>query len=117
MTNSRLTDTEVLENRYPVRIERFAIRTGSGGAGKWRGGDGVIRDIRFLDVMDINIISGHRQIPPPGLKGGMPGATGRNYIVRVDGAKEALEGADATPGGPGDRLIVETPGGGGYGKP
>ena len=117
MTNSRLTDAEVLESRYPVRVERFAIRAGSGGEGRWRGGDGVVRDIHFLEAMDMNILSGHRRIPPPGLKGGAPGAVGRNYIRRADGREETLDGADAARLSPGDRLIVETPGGGGYGKP
>ena len=117
MTNSRLTDAEVLESRHPVRIERFAIRAGSGGAGRWHGGDGVVREIAFLEAMDVNILSGHREIPPPGLAGGAPGACGRNRVHRADGRIEALAGADRTTVAPGDRLVIETPGGGGYGRP
>ncbi len=117
MTNSRLTDAEVLEARHPVRIERFAVREGSGGAGRWRGGDGVVREITFLEAMDVNILSGHRGIPPPGLDGGAPGACGRNRVYRADGRVETLDGADRTALAPGDRLVIETPGGGGYGRP
>ncbi len=117
MTNSRLTDAEVLEARHPVRIERFAIREGSGGAGRWHGGDGVVRAITFLEAMDVNILSGHREIPPPGLAGGAAGACGRNRVHRADGRVETLRGADCTAVAPGDRLIIETPGGGGYGRP
>jgi len=115
MTNSRLTDPEVLESRHPVRIRDFAIRRGSGGAGRWRGGDGVRREIEFLEEMDINLLSGHRDVPPPGLAGGSPGATGRNLLRRADGQEETLGGAASCRAGPGDRLVVETPGGGGYG--
>ena len=115
MTNSRLTDAEVLESRYPVRVERFAIRRGSGGAGRWRGGDGALRELVFLEDMEINLLSGHRYHPPPGLEGGAPGAVGRNRVLRAGGQSETLKGADSASLGAGDRLIVETPGGGGYG--
>ena len=82
MTNSRLTDPEVLEQRYPVRIRRFAIRRGSGGAGRWRGGDGVVREIEFLEPMQAAILSNRRRVAPAGLAGGSPGACGRNYVLR-----------------------------------
>jgi len=116
MTNTRLTDPEVLEFRYPVRLESFEIRTGSGGAGKWRGGDGTVRTIRFLERMDLSLLTGHRRVPPFGLEGGEPGALGENSVRRADGSVEPLEGCDQTVVEPGDALIVKTPGGGGYGK-
>jgi len=116
MTNSRLTDPEVLESRYPVRVERFGIREGSGGQGRWRGGDGAVRELRFLEEMDVNLLSGHRRCPPPGLAGGRPGAVGRNRVIRADDSSEDLEGADSARLAAGDRLLIETPGGGGYGE-
>jgi len=115
MTNSRLTDPEVLEWRYPVVLEEFSIRRGSGGAGRWRGGDGAVRRIRFLEPMTIAILSGHRVAPPPGLGGGEPGATGRTRILRADGREEVLASADRREVGPGDVWLLETPGGGGCG--
>ncbi|MCH8863115.1 MAG: hydantoinase B/oxoprolinase family protein, partial [Proteobacteria bacterium] len=115
MTNSRLTDPEVLEWRYPVLLEEFSVRRGSGGAGRWRGGDGVVRKIRFLEAMDAAILSSHREIPPPGLAGGAPGAVGKNSIERADGSVEALQGADSVALKAGDAILIETPGGGGYG--
>lgn len=115
LTNSRLTDPEILETRHPVRVERFGIRQGSGGAGRWPGGDGAIRELRFLEAMEVNLLSGHRRIPPPGLAGGAPGTCGRNRIRRADGSEEALDGVDSAQLLPGDLLILETPGGGGYG--
>ncbi len=117
MTNSRLTDPEVLEWRFPVVLERFAIRRGSGGAGQWRGGDGAIRRVRFLESMTAAILSGHRRIPPWGMAGGLPGATGRNRVERCNGEIVQLTGADKTDMAPGDVFVIETPGGGGYGKP
>ncbi|MCG8506229.1 MAG: hydantoinase B/oxoprolinase family protein [Sphingomonadales bacterium] len=116
MTNSRLTDPEVLESRYPVLVEEFAVRRGSGGKGEFRGGDGAVRRIRFLQDMELAIVSGHRRIRPPGLVGGGPGALGRNRLVRADGTEQALEGADRTRVRAGDAVVIETPGGGGYGK-
>ncbi|VEG92022.1 hydantoinase B/oxoprolinase family protein [Legionella spiritensis] len=116
MTNTRLTDPEVLEWRFPVLLEQFAIRKNSGGAGKHRGGDGVVRRIRFLEAMEVNIISSHRNIPPYGLYGGAPGLTGRNAVQRADGCVEELGGCAQTDMRPGDILIIKTPGGGGYGK-
>ncbi len=117
MTNSRLTDPEVLEWRYPVMVEAFRIRRGSGGAGRWRGGDGVVRRLRFLEPMTAAILANHRRVPPFGLNGGGPGALGRTYVVRADGRTEELASQDRTSVGVGDVLVVETPGGGGFGGP
>ena len=114
MTNSRLTDPEVLEWRFPVLLEQFSIRRGTGGRGKFRGGDGAVRRIRFLDNMTVAILSGHRVVPPPGLAGGEPGALGRTRILRADGSVEELRTADKREVGPGDTWLLETPGGGGY---
>ncbi|MGF1500217.1 MAG: hydantoinase B/oxoprolinase family protein [Paracoccaceae bacterium] len=115
MTNSRLTDPEVLEFRFPVVLERFAIREGSGGQGAAPGGEGVLRQIRFLEDMDLAILSGHRVVPPPGLDGGGAGALGRSRVIRADGREETLRSADRTRMAPGDRWLLETPGGGGCG--
>jgi 5-oxoprolinase (ATP-hydrolysing) len=115
MTNSRLTDPEVLEWRFPVLVERFAIRSGSGGAGKWRGGDGVVRRIRFLQPMTASILSNRRRVPPFGLQGGQPAATGRNSVERADGTREALPGRASVQMNAGDVFVIETPGGGGFG--
>ena len=117
MTNSRLTDPEVLEWRYPVRVEEFRVRAGSGGAGAHRGGDGVVRRLRFLEPLTAAIVSSGRRVPPYGLAGGLPGACGRNAVERADGTVEELPGVAETAMKPGDVLIVETPGGGGYGAP
>jgi 5-oxoprolinase (ATP-hydrolysing) len=117
MTNSRLTDPEVLEWRFPVRLERFEIRRGSGGAGRHRGGDGVVRDVRFLEPMTVSILSGHRIVPPYGVAGGAPGAVGRNVLIRADGAEEILAATSRSELAAGDRIVLETPGGGGYGAP
>jgi len=117
MTNSRLTDLEVLEARYPVLVERFAIRRGSGGNGAHRGGDGVVRRIRFLAPMTAAILSNRRRVPPFGLAGGDSGAPGRNRVVRAGGACEELEACAQTIMAPGDVFIIETPGGGGFGRP
>jgi len=117
MTNTRLTDPEVLEFRYPVLLEDFHIRTGSGGRGKWNAGDGVRRTIRFLEAMECTILSGHRRVPPFGLAGGGPGQIGENWVRRRDGRMERLKGADATNVEAGDAVIIQTPTAGGYGKP
>lgn len=117
MTNSRLTDPEVLEWRLPVLLEEFAVRTGSGGAGRWRGGDGAVRRIRFRRPMTVSLLSGHRRVPPYGLAGGAAGALGANRVERSDGSVQPLSGCDSTTVGPGDVLVIETPGGGGYGPP
>ena len=115
MTNSRLTDPEVLEWRYPVLLEEFALRPGSGGDGQFRGGDGVVRRIRFHEPMTLAILSGHRHVPPPGLDGGGAGKPGVNRIVRADGRTDVLGSADSTTVEPGDVWWLETPGGGGFG--
>jgi 5-oxoprolinase (ATP-hydrolysing) len=117
MTNSRLTDPEVLEWRFPVLVDSFTIRRGSGGAGRWRGGDGAVRRIRFREPMTVSTLSGHRRVPPYGMAGGRPGALGRNYVERADGTVVRLAGADSVDVAAGDVLVVETPGGGGYGSP
>jgi len=115
MTNSRLTDPEVLEWRFPVRLETFRIRKGSGGRGKRKGGDGVIRRIRFLTPMTANILAGHRLVPPYGLNGGEPGSVGRNYVIHVDGSRTELSHHGQVHVQPGDLFIIKTPGGGGFG--
>ncbi len=114
MTNSRLTDPEVLEWRFPVLLEQYSIRRGTGGRGRFRGGDGAVRRIRFLEPMTIAILSGHRVVPPPGLAGGGAGALGRTRIIRADGSEEMLRSADKREVGPGDVWLLETPGGGAY---
>jgi 5-oxoprolinase (ATP-hydrolysing) len=115
MTNSRLTDPEVLEWRFPVRLESFEIRPGSGGAGRWRGGHGAVRKIRFLEPMTAAILSGHRLVRPNGMAGGEPGQAGRNSVTRRDGSRTELGPFDQTEMAAGDVFVVETPGGGGYG--
>jgi 5-oxoprolinase (ATP-hydrolysing) len=117
MTNSRLTDPEVLEWRYPVLLREFAIRRGSGGAGRWHGGDGAVRRIEFTEPMTVSILSGHRRVPPYGMAGGSPGQLGRNRVERADGSTVELAGCDSTEVEPGDTLVIETPSGGGYGTP
>ncbi|MFF2702919.1 hydantoinase B/oxoprolinase family protein [Streptomyces cyaneofuscatus] len=115
MTNSRLTDPEILEWRLPVLLESFAVREGSGGAGRWHGGGGVERRIRFREPVTVALLSGHRRVPPYGAEGGEPGALGEQYIERVGGAVDRLEGCDTAELEAGDVLVVRTPGGGGYG--
>jgi 5-oxoprolinase (ATP-hydrolysing) len=116
MTNTRLTDPEVMEWRYPVRLESFAIRRGSGGRGRHRGGDGVVRRVRFEEDMTINLLSSHRIVPPYGVAGGEPGAVGVNRVVRADGSIEVLAGTDTCEVGAGDIVEIATPGGGGFGR-
>ena len=115
MTNTRMTDPEVLELRYPVRLEHFGIRRGSGGAGRWRGGDGAVRRVRFLEPMTAIIVSSRRNVAPFGLADGADGAPGRQWVERADGTVESLTGTDETDMRPGDVFAIETPGGGGYG--
>jgi 5-oxoprolinase (ATP-hydrolysing) len=116
MTNTRLTDPEVLEWRFPVLLDSFSIRRGSGGAGRHRGGDGVVRRIRFREPMTATILSGHRRVPPYGMAGGAPGKVGRNAVCRKDGGVEELEGTARVDMRPDDVFVIETPGGGGFGK-
>jgi 5-oxoprolinase (ATP-hydrolysing) len=116
MTNSRLTDPEVLEWRFPVQVAAFSLRPNSGGQGRHRGGHGVIRRIRFRQGMTAAILSGHRQVPPFGLQGGHPGQVGRNQVVRQDGTVEPLGSSGAVEMQPGDEFVIETPGGGGFGE-
>jgi 5-oxoprolinase (ATP-hydrolysing) len=115
MTNSRMTDPEILELRYPVIVSEFRIRAGSGGKGRWNGGDGVVRRITFREAMTVAILAGSRRIAPFGLKGGEDGATGKTTICRADGRREILGSCATTEVQPGDSIVVETPGGGGYG--
>ncbi|MCA0399854.1 MAG: hydantoinase B/oxoprolinase family protein [Proteobacteria bacterium] len=115
MTNSRLTDPEILEQRFPVVLEDFHIRRGSGGKGKWNGGDGTHRRIRFLEKMDCALLSGHRRVPPFGMAGGGAGLVGRNSVRRLDGRVETLGGCDQTMLEAGEAIIIETPTPGGYG--
>ena len=117
MTNSRLTDPEILENRYPVLLEDFHIREGSGGKGQWNSGDGTSRTIRFLETMDCAILSGHRRIHPFGLEGGEAGEVGRNFVTRKSGHIDELQGADQTVLEADDKITIITPTGGGYGPP
>jgi 5-oxoprolinase (ATP-hydrolysing) len=115
MTNSRMTDPEVLELRYPVIVSEFRIRAGSGGKGRWNGGNGVVRRITFREAMTVAILSGSRQVAPFGLKGGAAGATGKTYIERAGGNRDILDSCATAEVQSGDSIIVETPGGGGYG--
>jgi len=117
MTNTRLTDPEILEWRFPVILDSFSIRRGSGGKGKHRGGDGVIRRVRFREQMTASMLSGHRIIHPYGMGGGGQGTLGHNYVERTDGTVTKQGGTDSTEVYPGDVYVIETPGGGGYGKP
>jgi 5-oxoprolinase (ATP-hydrolysing) len=116
MTNSRLTDPEVLEFRYPVLVEEFSIRQNSGGKGRWRGGDGIVRRLKFNEEMTASILSNNRRHAPFGLQGGDNGQVGLNRIERADGTTEDLEASDEVTMMPGDALIIETPGGGGFGE-
>ena len=115
MTNTRLTDPEILEWRYPVMLESFGVSRGSGGAGRWRGGDGTRRRIRFLEAMDLTVLSQHRIVAPYGLAGGEDGRCGRNWVERADGTADEMTGQDHRRVGAGDVFVLETPSGGGYG--
>jgi len=116
MTNTRITDAEVMEKRYPVRVERFAIRPDSGGSGRWRGGNGIERHIRFLAPVSLSLISQHRQQAPYGMAGGKPGMVGKQWIERANGMREPLQGIDHAEILPNDLLCIHTPGGGGFGQ-
>jgi 5-oxoprolinase (ATP-hydrolysing) len=115
MTNSRLTDPEVLESKFPVLLEEFAIRRGSGGKGAHSGGDGAVRRVRFLEPMQAGILANRRKFAPFGLAGGNDGAPGRNRIERADGTVEELGATASVSLSAGDVFVIETPGGGGYG--
>ncbi|MFO7850706.1 MAG: hydantoinase B/oxoprolinase family protein, partial [Spirochaetia bacterium] len=115
MTNTRITDPEVLEHRYPVRLERFEIRKNSGGGGRYHGGEGVIRELHFRETADLSLLSQHRKEKPYGLYGGEAGKPGEQWIERNDGRKEVLDGTDGCRVDRGDRVIIYTPGGGGFG--
>ena len=115
MTNSRLTDPEILETRLPVRLDQFAIRRGSGGSGAHAGGDGVVRAVTFLEPMRANILANRRRVPPRGIKGGADAQPGRNWVERGDGTVEMLSATESADVYPGDRFVIETPGGGGFG--
>ena len=116
MTNTRITDPEILELRYPVQLEKFEIRKGSGGKGKWKGGNGITREIFFKEPLEINILSQHRIEKPYGLKGGASGKSGEQYIIRKNSFVQNLKGMDSTTVSEGDRIVIQTPGGGGYGR-
>jgi 5-oxoprolinase (ATP-hydrolysing) len=118
MTNTRLTDPEIFERRFPASVEEFAIRRNSGGSGKHRGGDGVVRRLKFLRPLTLSVLAQRRGPHPPyGTAGGQPGATGRNLLVRSDGTQIELPGITQIQVDPGDTLTIKTPGGGGYGPP
>ncbi|HEX6203537.1 MAG TPA: hydantoinase B/oxoprolinase family protein, partial [Thermoanaerobaculia bacterium] len=117
MTNTRATDPELLERRYPVRLDRFAVRRGSGGTGRWPGGDGVVRETTFLAPLTLSLLTQHRTTAPRGAAGGADGAPGRQRLVRASGEVEELPSIAGRDLAPGDRLILETPGGGGWGPP
>ena len=117
MTNTRMTDPEVLETRFPVRVESFSLREGSGGDGRWHGGEGISRHLRFLEPMTVTVLSSHRVTQPFGAAGGKPGAPGENRVKRANGAVEDLNGNDSAEMAAGDVFVLKTPGGGGYGPP
>ncbi len=117
MTNTRMTDPEVLEARFPVRVRQFAIRHGSGGAGRWRGGDGLTRALEFLEPMTVTVLSSRRVVPAYGQQGGGPGMTGHNAVLRHDGTVQDLSSNAQTDMAPGDVFVMQTPGGGGFGAP
>lgn len=116
MTNSRLTDPEILEARLPIRLDQFAVRPGSGGEGAHRGGDGVVRAMTFLEPMRANILANRRRVPPSGLAGGADAKPGRNWVERTDGSVDILSATASAQVQPGDRFVIETPGGGGFGR-
>ncbi len=116
MTNSRLTDPEVLETRFPVVLDGFSVRHGSGGAGHWRGGDGAERRIRFLEPMTVAVLANSRRVAPSGINGGGDGALGRGWVERKAGSRHQLSGTDKTEVQPGDVFVIQTPGGGGFGR-
>ena len=117
MTNSLNTPIEALEHAYPYLVRLYEIRRGSGGRGAYNGGDGIERRLRFLEEMEVVILSNHRIVPPYGVAGGEPGQCGRNWVERADGTIVTLTGQDGTTIGPEDVFVLQTPTGGGYGPP
>ncbi len=117
MTNSRITDPEVMERRFPLHLERFERRAGSGGGGRWRGGEGVVRRIRFLEAVEMSILTSRRHYPPPGLMGGEPGVPGETVVITGNGECRNLAHAESVSLAAGDAVEVRSPGGGGYGFP
>jgi N-methylhydantoinase B len=115
MTNSLNTPVEALEHTYPIRVVRYSLRRGSGGRGKWRGGDGVIREVKFLTKAQLTLLCDRRKFPPYGLRGGEAGALGANVLIRADGKEQQLPSKVTTWLQPGDTLSIRTPGGGGWG--
>ena len=116
MTNTRMTDPEVLERRFPVRLEEVSIREGSGGEGRWAGGNGMRRTLRFLSDVTVTLLSLHRRLPPLGAQGGADGALGQNSLVLPDGQEQPLKGCDEVAAPAGSALLMLTPGGGGWGR-
>lgn len=116
MTNTRITDAEILEHRYPVLLRRFEIRKNSGGKGKWRGGNGVIREVQFNEKMEVNLLTQHRKETPYGMAGGHSGMCGKQYLIRNNGEKIQLSGLTSVEVKAGDSIAIETPGGGGWGN-
>jgi 5-oxoprolinase (ATP-hydrolysing) len=116
MTNTKITDPEIMEFRYPVVLEKMAIRHDSGGEGKWKGGHGIFREIRFTEDVILTILSQHREQAPFGLAGGLPGKPGKQTVIKRNGDKIELKGIETIELQKGDRIRIETPGGGGYGK-
>jgi len=117
MTNTLMTDPEVLEKRFPVRVEAFQIRHGSGGKGRYEGGCGITRDVRFLEAMTVTTLSSHRDTDPFGVEGGEPGERGLNFVLREGGEHVPLKGNDEIEVAPGDVFVMQTPGGGGFMPP
>ena len=116
MSNTSITDPEILERRYPVRVREFSLRRGSGGAGRWRGGDGLVREIEFLADMTVSLLTQRRERAPRGLQGGKNGLPGRQFLIRTDGSEETLPAVTSFAVTAGERLRIETPGGGGWGN-
>jgi 5-oxoprolinase (ATP-hydrolysing) len=116
MTNTRITDPEIIEHRYPVRIEEFSIRKNSGGNGRWQGGDGIKRIITFLEPVNLSVLSQRRKSGPYGLNGGKPGKPGNQKVVRKDGVEVLLDSIQNINIEAGDKFVIETPGGGGFGN-
>jgi 5-oxoprolinase (ATP-hydrolysing) len=116
MTNTAITDVEVVERRHPVRVREFSIRRGSGGRGTWHGGDGVVREVEFLKPLTVSLVTQHRTTRPYGMNGGEEGASGRQILIRQDGSEEDIPPSATFDVAAGERVRIETPGGGGWGE-